>query len=80
MNSTFTKALTEDQKSEYEKHFKSSYLYRKMLTTAIDHKKNEITKSLLSKSNYDKKCWSEFQADGIGYLRALDDIKSWIEK
>lgn len=36
-------------------------------------------KERMKKSHYEKKAWSEFQADATGYARALSEIKNLLK-
>jgi len=64
---------------EDEEEFKSKLLEQKRLFERLYDIIAEMEKTnytdRIKKGNYDKVSWSEFQADAIGYSRALSEIK-----
>jgi len=64
---------------ENEKEFKSKIIEQRQLFERlydiIDELETSNYKDSLKKGHYDKVAWPEYQADAIGYSRALSEIK-----
>ena len=82
MNSAWLKGVTKG--SEYEKDiraaFKESLLIRKRLIEVLEEKYQVAAKDRLSSSGYESPGWAHYQADAIGYARALQEIMKILEE
>jgi len=64
-----------EDKEEFESRLLEQKNLFERLYDIVDGMENANDKDKMKKSHYEKKAWSEFQADAIGYSRALSEIK-----
>lgn len=74
MISAITKGLEPDVAKEIRGDFKSSLLIRKRFITLIEEKIDANRKNARDKINYESPSWSFYQADAVGYERALSEL------
>lgn len=79
MKTVWIKGLDEVKKKEVEREFKESALFRKLLTEILNEKLKTKHNESRSKEGYASPNWAYFQADAIGYERAITEILSIIE-
>ena len=65
----------EDDAKEFESKLKAQRNLFERLYDILDELEDTNYRERIKKSNYDRIAWSEFQADAIGYNRALSEIK-----
>jgi hypothetical protein len=70
----------EESKADIVSAFKSSSIMRKRLSEILEAKSVSKQRDCMNVSNYEKNSWAFQQADSQGYLRALAEILSLIEK
>jgi hypothetical protein len=81
MKLNWTKGIKdEESKADIISAFKSSSFLRKRLTQILEEKVAAKQRECMNVSNYEKNSWAFQQADSQGYLRALTEILSLIEK
>ena len=82
MNTAWLKGI--DKGSEYEKDiraaFNESKLIRERLVKVLEDKYQTAAKERLSSSGYESPGWAYYQADAIGYARALLEIMKILEE
>lgn len=64
-----------EEREEFESKLLSQKNLFERLYDIIDEMEQTNDKDSRKKSHYEKPAWSEFQADAIGYSRALSEIK-----
>lgn len=80
MKTSLLKGVEKDQVAELKQSFVSGLLFRKTLTTLLKDKIESNRVSSCSKKSYETKAWSEYQADSLGYERALREIVSLLSE
>jgi hypothetical protein len=81
MKLNWTKGIKdEESKADIISAFKSSSVLRKRLAQILEEKVSSKQRECMNVSNYEKNSWAFQQADSQGYLRALAEILSLIEK
>ena len=76
--SEWTRDYSED-KEEFESKLLEQHLLFKRLYDIIDRWEQNNYKDNLKKSNYESPSWGNLQADGVGYARALGEIKNLLK-
>lgn len=82
MPSSLQQILTEEERPVYEEYFNTPACkkVREKLTELFE-KKVQGSYLITDKENkYDKPSWSEYQADAIGYRRALKELIKFLEE
>lgn len=79
MKSTWTKNLNPEQVKEIEREFKEGKLLRRRLAAIFEDKLRVKHSETRTKDGYASPNWAYFQADAIGYERALTEILSILE-
>lgn len=64
-----------EDKEEFESRLKEQITLFGRLFDMIDGMEKANYNDRMKKGHYEKKAWSEFQADATGYARALSEIK-----
>jgi hypothetical protein len=81
MKTSWIKGIKDEQvRVDITSAFQSSKFLRKRLTQLLLEKTAQKQKDCMNVSNYEKNSWAFQQADSQGYLRALQEIMSLIEK
>lgn len=78
MISTWTAGLTKEEANEVRSSFDAAAFLRKRLSDMLEDKINSQRKESLSKAKYENASWAYYQADVIGYERALNEVISLI--
>jgi hypothetical protein len=76
MKTNITAGLTKAQAEEITREFNQSSLLRERLIAVLDGKKESLRSEVRSKTSYDSPSWAYFQADAIGYERAISEVIS----
>lgn len=76
MKKDITKGLEGDQKQEMEEYFNNALHFRKRLDTVLNEKKDGRIKLMYDEKKFESPSWSEEQAYNIGYVRALEMVRS----
>lgn len=79
MKTVWTKDLDAEKTREVGREFKEATLLRRRLTTILSDKLRQKHSESRSKDGYANPNWAYFQADAIGYERALTEILSILE-
>jgi hypothetical protein len=79
MKTSWVKGLNEEKKKEVEREFNESAFFRKLLSELLQEKLKTKHNESRSKESYESPNWVYFQADCIGYERAITEILSLIE-
>lgn len=78
MKKTWIVNVNQELAEEIRGNFKSSALVRERLTAILNEriasKRNEVT----AKTSYESPSWAFYQADALGYERALNEVISLI--
>jgi len=81
MKTSWTKGVKdEESKADIVSAFKSSSILRKRLSAMLEEKVSSKQKDCQNVSNYEKNSWAFQMADSQGYLRAMTEILSLLEK
>ena len=72
-------AETNELKEQIKAEFEGSQFLRETLDYILTEKIQDIDKESLSKKNYLFPRWSEYQADLIGFKRALYYVKEMLD-
>lgn len=75
----WTNHLTGEEKDKFIQRIQSSEALFHRLSVLISQKEKAEAGSQLSKDSYNSPNWSHKQADSVGYLRALSEIKQLID-
>lgn len=78
MKTSITAGLKGVEASDIEAEYLGSPALRKRLVELLMKKQNESYKKRISESSYDSPNWDRYQADGVGYERAINEIISLI--
>lgn len=70
---------SQEEVSEFEAEFYQARKVLKRLIEILDKKQNAIQTNMIKRSNYTERSWSEKQADYIGSLKMIDEIKSLLK-
>lgn len=76
MKTSLTAGLTKEKATEVRSEFVHSVHLRERLIDVLNGKKASYRSEVTSKTSYDSPSWPYFQADSIGYERAIDEIIS----
>jgi hypothetical protein len=79
MKTVWTKGLDAEKEKEMLREFKEATLLRKRLSSILNEKVKAKHSESRSKDGYANPSWPYFQADAIGYERALEEIISILE-
>ena len=79
MKSSVLKGVPEDMHQEIRGEFIASRQLRLQLQKIIQSKIDEQFKAQYSRKGYEKASWAVFQADAMGYCRALTQIKALLD-
>lgn len=79
MKSTVIKGLNEEQARIVNLQFKEATALRRRFTEILDEKIATKRKEMHSKDGYNSPSWPYYQADSLGYERALMEIMSILE-
>lgn len=79
MKSVWTKNLSPEQAALASRDFKESKALRRRLAEILDEKLRVKHSETRTKEGYANPNWAYFQADAIGYERALTEILSLLE-
>lgn len=75
MNVRWTKHLkSQKDKDEFKQVVVASHQVLERLEQILKEKEEESIKEIVSRDSYKYHAWSEYQADKLGYLRALRDL------
>ena len=81
MKSAWTKGVKDEEvRADIVSAFNSSSFLRERLSEMLETKTTSKQKDCMNVSNYEKNSWAFQQADSQGYLRALSEILSLLEK
>lgn len=81
MKTSWTKGVKDEQReADIVSAFNSSTILRKRLIEMIKAKEAVKQRDCMNVSNYEKNSWAYQMADSQGYLRAMEEIISLIEK
>ena len=81
MKSAWTKGVKDEElRAEIVSAFSNSTIMKKRLSEILEAKTLSKQKDCMNVSNYEKNSWAYQQADSQGYLRALSEILSLLEK
>lgn len=81
MKSAWTKGVKDEEgRADIVSAFNSSSFLRERLSEMLEAKTASKQKDCMNVSNYEKNSWAFQQADSQGYLRALAEILSLLEK
>jgi len=75
LSTLWTKGLAKDKRDELTRRVIENESILDAIKKIIDGKADSVRREQL-KPSYDSPAWSECQADRIGYLRAMDEIKT----
>lgn len=78
MKLNILKDLDKDQKSEMKEMFARSKRLREQMIKVLDDKIDAHLTSMLSKDQYNGD-WAYCQANSLGYIRGLKELKSWLD-
>jgi hypothetical protein len=78
MKTVWTAGLEEQRQREVEKAFYSSQYIRERLIEILQEKITIKRRATRGDDRYQDPSWAYFQADGIGYERAMEEIISLI--
>lgn len=76
MKTSITAGLKGLELDNVKMEYLGSPVLRKRLTELLIKKQEESYKKRISESSYENPNWSAYQADGIGYERAINEIIS----
>lgn len=76
MKKSLISGLTEEQAEEISRDFVASAFLRKRLSDILTQKISSKRSESTSKASYDSPSWAYYQADAIGYERALNEVIS----
>ena len=79
MKTSLTKGLTIEKQEEIASSFKASYLVRKRLAELLLEKVESYRTESRSKDRYKDANWAYYQADEVGYERAIFEVISLLE-
>jgi hypothetical protein len=79
MKTVWTKGVKAEDVELMEREFKEARALRKRLKELLEEKLNTKRTEKRSKDGYANPNWAYFQADAIGYERAITEILSIIE-
>ena len=81
MKTSWTKGVKDEEvKADIVSAFKNSSILRKRLSAMLEEKVSSKQKDCQNVSNYEKNSWAFQMADSQGYLRAMAEILSLLEK
>lgn len=81
MKTSLTKNLDADQVKSFRQEFISSAFMRKQMAAVLDEKIESAYGRMRDRERYKDANWSLEQADSIGYIRAMVELKSlFLEK
>ena len=78
MKKSWTQGLDEQKSVEIKQDFKGCFPTRKRLSELLKVKIDAANTASLNKDNYSSPSWAMYQADKIGYERALIEVISLI--
>ena len=78
MKLTWTADIPEERRKEIERAFHSSGVLRERLAEILTDKVKNVRKAMRGVDRYKDASWPYFQADAIGYERALEEIISLV--
>ena len=76
MKTSLIAGLDENGAEEVRAEFRHSGRLRERLIGVLNDKKASYRSEILSKTSYEKASWPDFQADAIGFERAIDEVIS----
>lgn len=76
MKKSIIAGLTKEQAEEISRDFVASAFLRKRLSDILDQKISSKRSECTSKASYDSPAWAYYQADALGYERALKEVIS----
>lgn len=79
MKTTWTKGLTSTDEAIISQQFKEGRVLRRRLSEIIKEKIETKRTSSISNDGYDKPNWAYYQADSVGFERAMKEILSILE-
>ena len=79
MKTSWTKNLSPEHAALAARDFKESKAFRKRMTELLNEKLRMKHSETRTKEGYANPNWAYFQADAIGYERALTEILSLLE-
>lgn len=79
MKKNWIAGLDKQRSDEIRRDFDASAGLRQRLTDLLNDKIAVKRKEILSKDMYDSPSWTFYQADAIGYERAINEVISLIE-
>jgi hypothetical protein len=79
MKTSWIKGANEERVKELEREFRESKLFRSRLSEILQEKLRSKHTESRAKDGYNSPNWAYFQADAIGYERALGEIISILE-
>lgn len=79
MKTTWSKGLNAERAQEISREFTEARLLRRRLSELLEEKLKSKHVESRSKEGYASPSWAYFQADAIGYERAITEILSILE-
>lgn len=76
MKTSLVAGLTKEKATEVRSEFIHSVHLRERLIDVLNVKKASLRSEVTSKTSYESPSWAFFQADAIGYERAIDEVIS----
>lgn len=76
MKTSLVNGLTKEGKQQVTSEFLQSKALRERLVEVLNAKNASLRSEVRSKASYDSPSWAYFQADAIGYERAIFEVIS----
>ena len=78
MKKTWIVNVNKELAEEIRGNFKSSALIRERLTAILNERITSKRNEVMAKTSYESPSWAFYQADALGYERALNEVISLI--
>lgn len=75
MKTELLKGKNQQQKEQFRADWVASRPVREHLGDILESRIKETSRKRLSRAKYFMPSWKEYQADCIGYIRALEELK-----
>lgn len=79
LNPRWTKEIPTEQIEEVEKRLISNKDLFLLLDKILEQKLEANNRERRNKKNYALAAWAEYQADSLGYERALTEVRSYLQ-
>lgn len=79
MKLNLTAGLDKDEEKLFRTEFISSAFMRKQIRNVLQKKIESYYAGMRDKGGYEKSSWAFDQADSIGYIRAMNELKNLLE-